>query len=150
MGTSVKRENRRMQLWMTLSVSFAALFMASVISQNVALSRLEAWRSQLDQDLASLSRQKAELKAEIALRGTDAWLSQAAIEAGYPPPNGYALVTVDVDSAPAKAAAPPLASGEQPASAPVVVQHAPAATPALVLWDNPNWRAWRRLFIGRP
>jgi len=147
MGTSMMREKRRVQILMALSIAFAASFLASFISQTVELARLEAWRVQLEQDLRSLERQRAELQSEIALRDTDAWLTQAAIEAGFLPPNAYAIVTVTPQEAsPAAAAVEPQGSVGDVVAAP----SAPDTVTARSLWDNPNWRAWRRLLTGRP
>jgi hypothetical protein len=153
MGTSILREKRRVHVLMALSIAFAASFLASFISQTVELARLEAWRAQLELDLRSLDRQRAELQAAIALRDTDEWLGQAAIEAGYMPPNALALVTVDATEAtdaPGVGGEAMTISPGQPAPIALAVQPGPEAAPVRSLWNNPNWRAWRRLFTGRP
>lgn len=150
MGTSILREKRRVQILMVLSIAFAASFLASFISQTVELARLEAWRAQLEQDIASLDRQRAALQAEIALRDTDEWLTQAAIEAGYLPPNALALVGVTTSQAVNGEALGASAALDQSTAAPVPVGPAPNSASGRSLWDNPNWRAWRRLFTGRP
>ena len=150
MGINVLREKRRVQILMALSIAFAASFLASFISQTVELARLEAWRVQLEQDLRSLERQRAELQAAIALRDTDEWLGQAAIEAGFMPPDSLALVTVGQ----MRRRIPPSADASEAQAAWTcaveAVRPAPEGLPARSLWDNPNWRAWRRLLTGRP
>lgn len=142
MITNIDREKRRVQILTTISIVFALSFLGSFISQTVKLARLEGWRTELETDITLLERQRIELEEQIALRDTDAWLSQAAIEAGYLPPNAYAVVVQDQVVATAQAAPPDgLAAPEEPLSEGAV---------ELALWNNANWRAWRRLLIGRP
>ncbi len=144
MGTNVIREKRRIKILLTLSIAFAAIFMVSFISQTAELARLQRWHQDLMHDISDLERQRAELDAEIALRKTDAWLSQAAVEAGLLPPNAYAVQVADEPAPQAQApSATPTMAAER-ASAPG------SELPSGAAWDNPNWRAWRRLLTGRP
>jgi len=144
MGTNVIREKRRVQIMLMISIAFAVTFLASFISQTAELARLERWREQLSQELQSLELQKAELDAQIALRQTDAWLSQAAVEAGLLPPSAYA---VQIEGPSLAEPAPATAEAEAVASAPQMATPEPEAD---TLWNNPNWRAWQRLLTDRP
>ena len=144
MGTNFIREKRRVQIMLMISIGFAVTFLTSFISQTAELARLERWRGQLEQELQSLELQKAELDAQIALRQTDAWLSQAAVEAGLLPPSAYA---VQVEGPSLAESAPAAGEAEAVIPAPQVATPEPEAD---ALWNNPNWRAWRRLFTGRP
>jgi hypothetical protein len=142
MGTNVVRDKRRAQILLMLSIAFAVMFLASFVSQAVELARLESWRVQLEDEITDLERQRAELDAQIALRETDAWISQAAVEAGMLPPNAYAVQAL------AEAPAQPQAEAQRfgpAADKPPRLNLLTGATS-----DNTNWLAWRRLLTGRP
>ena len=144
MGINVVREKRRTQILLMLSIAFAVMFLASFVSQAVELARLESWRGQLDAEINDLERQRAELDAQLALRETDAWISQAAVEAGLLPPNAYAVQAVAAAPAPLQAET----GGQQ--FGPATAQGWRLNLLPAVFGDNPNWLAWRRLLTGRP
>lgn len=142
MNVNTVREKHRVNILLMVSIAFAVFFLASFVSQTVQLARLQAWREELEQELHSLELQRAELDAQIALRQTDAWIGQAAVESGLLPPNAYAVQVVD-EGAEAPAASAPT-EGEP------VAEQPKTPTKRGGVWDNDNWRAWQRLLLGRP
>lgn len=143
MNVNTVREKHRVNILLMVSIAFAVFFLASFVSQTVQLARLQAWREELEQELHSLDLQRAELDAQIALRQTDAWIGQAAVESGLLPPNAYAVQVVE-EGAQAPAVSEPSPS-ESAAEQPIT-----AVEGGGTLWDNDNWRAWQRLLLGRP
>ena len=118
-----------------VAFSLSLFFMISFAAESVEAYRLRQWRDQLTAELAQMERDRLALQEELARRQSPAWKAEALIGAGWLPPNEV-RVAYATEAAASVASA---ASEPQPQT---------SSAEGGVLFDNPNWSAWRQLLRG--
>jgi hypothetical protein len=119
-----------------LAFTLTLFFMISFASKSVEAYRLRSWRDELRRELSQMERERAELLNEIEYRQSDDWKDQALRDSGRLPPDEIRVVPMP---------------GDVPSLAPVAdaPDKAAAQPEPWLLFDNPNWRAWRDLLRGQ-
>ncbi len=133
-----------------LALILIVFFVGAFASKAVETYRLRTWLNEIEQEIASLERQREALHLEIERRQSNAWIDQALKETGRVP----ADVLVVRVATPEAAASPGAGS-----AAPLVEDSRPTfSTPSLdlpedgrsgPLFGSPNWKAWMALIFGR-
>ena len=115
-----------------LASTLALFFLVAFAIKSVDAYRLRSWRDQLQSEIADMERQRDELQRELERRQSASWVEQVLRDAGKLPEGVVAVVPVPLTPSPMPTA---MATPEPPAP----------AGPDRLLFDNPNWTAWKGL-----
>ena len=115
-----------------LASTLALFFLVAFAIKSVDAYRLRSWRDQLQSEIADMERQRDELQRELERRQSASWVEQVLRDAGKLPEGVVAVVPVPLTPSPMPTV---MATPEPPAP----------AGPDRLLFDNPNWTAWKGL-----
>ncbi len=129
----------KLQLAATICGTFAVIFVVSFAEKAVQARELLAWRSELEDELAQLEREKVNLQTELAQRQQPEWYDQVLRDAGYVN-DGDVRVVVTLQEADETAAVAEDSETVNVASEETVTSGG--------WFSNDNWQAWQMLLWG--
>ncbi len=132
-----------------LALILIVLFIGAFASKAIETYRLQNWLNEIEDEIASMERQREALQLEIERRQSKAWADQALKEAGRVPPD--VLVVRLATAEPVEGAAPlsgPLTPTPRPGFYTPALS-APDQGRTGPLFGNANWKAWMELIFGQ-
>jgi hypothetical protein len=122
-----------------LALVLILLFIVAFASKAVESYRLRTWLNDMEDEIAAMERTREALELEKERRESKAWVDEALKEAGRMPPDVLVVRLVTSEAAPAATREPPVS----------LATRLPDVTQVGPLFDNPNWKAWIDLIVGR-
>ncbi|MBM3187213.1 MAG: hypothetical protein FJZ90_00635 [Chloroflexi bacterium] len=125
------------QIMIVLSFTLALFFVVAFVTKSVEAYRLRRWSQGLERDIVQMQREIKELEASRLRHQSDAWADEALRAAGWVPRGVISVRPIPVTP---QTQAPPTPIPAQRLDERVLQ--------TAMLFDNPNWEAWKRLILG--
>jgi len=130
----------KLQLAAVICGTVAVIFVVSFAEKAVQARELLVWRSELEDEIAQLEREKVNLQAELAQRQQPEWYDQVLRDAGYVG-EGDVRVVVEVVQPEESVVATDDGIG-------TALTTSEETTTNGSWFNNDNWRAWQTLLWG--